>query len=459
MSLLDAAHYSPDDMLMHPRHIAMQSALAHLIEQVRAIDSAAAGYEFQQELLDRILEVDRDRYEFKKAAERIKKGKSPHPGAPEPQSGRDLSDEGTWRFEHAVCERLGRQLRSVGDALAWRAFGFHRPFVLALSRNDSPGPMHGKSGLAAERDRAERAFKDDGHFALLHDVTNCLRIGDITIWDETNPPLTEEIKTNPNAKRSTQLRRVNQARAAILDGGPLPGPDTAQRLHDLDLPLRTHLDMLRSAAQQAAADGVHATVIPGARALAVVDQQACSRHGLSSDQFNDRFQTVFGAALASAGIASRREVHNWHATTLDSTARDPLRVPWANYPLDPALCARIIGDYVIFTVETSGPLLTRLLRAAGLDAHWIRPPGPRAPQPGEVFMEIHHQDQLQVRLLRGGMTMTPGWTLQMAPSELDRYLLELLQPGTWIAGIRHLLAERKVGRPWPHFQDEHEVWV
>ncbi|MEU9699487.1 hypothetical protein [Streptomyces sp. NPDC047981] len=459
MSLFDAAFYEPDDMLAHPRHLAMQPVLARLVHQVRAIDSAEAGFEFQRDLLDRLLDVEKDQHELKRAAERVKRGKPVQRDAPEPQSGRDPVEEATWRFEHAVCERLTRQLRSVGDALAWRAFGFHRPFILALSRNQFAGPMYGKIGLAAERDYAERAFKESGHFALLHDLTNCLRIGDITVWDEINPPHTDEIKTNPHAKRSAQLRRINEARAAILDGGPLPGTNTAERLHDLDLPLRTHMDMLRAAVGRAAVDGVHAIVVPGTRALAVVDQHACTRLGLSSEQFNHRFQEVFGAALASAGIASRREDHNWHATTLDSTARDPLRVPWANYPLDPALCARIIGDYVIFTVETSGPLLTRLLRAAGLDAHWIRPPGPRAPQPGEVFMEIHHQDQLQARLLPGGMTMTPGWTLQMAPSELDRYLLELLQPGTWIAGIRHLLAERQVGWPWPHFKDEHEVWV
>ncbi|MFG2481026.1 hypothetical protein [Streptomyces fagopyri] len=35
MSLFDADHYDPDDMLVHPRHQAMQPLLVELIQQLR----------------------------------------------------------------------------------------------------------------------------------------------------------------------------------------------------------------------------------------------------------------------------------------------------------------------------------------------------------------------------------------------------------------------------------------
>ncbi|MFD4540783.1 hypothetical protein ACFWPD_13450 [Streptomyces bauhiniae] len=54
--------------------------------------------------------------------------------------------------------------------------------------------------------------------------------------------------------------------------------------------------------------------------------------------------------------------------------------------------------------------------------------------------------------------MAPGWMLQMGRSELDRYMIELIQPGSWIAGMKHVLASRKVGQPWPHYRNEHEIW-
>ncbi|MEU3299766.1 hypothetical protein ABZ729_08080 [Streptomyces sp. NPDC006678] len=459
MSLFNADDYGPDDMVVHARHQAMQPVLAEIIQQLRDCETVEAGVAFQRDLLTRLLEVEKDRREFKRAAARMRKGKSPHREAPEPQSGRDLSDVATWQFEHDVCERLARQLRSVGDALAWRVFGFHRPFILALCRNDPPGPMYGKAGLQAELEHVERAFKEDGAFALLHDLTNCLRIGDITVWDGVHPPRTEEVKTNPKNRRGAQVRRINQARAAVLDGGPLPGDNASELLHDLDLPLRTHLTDLREAMEQAATEGVYATAVPGSRSLSIVDQYGCVQQDLSSAQFNERLQQTVGAALHRAGIAVGREDHNIHATSLDSTARDPLRVPWVNYPLHPVACARLIGDYAVMTVETSGPALARLLQVAGLDARWVCPPGKADLKQGEVVMEIHHQEGLHAVALPGGLTMTPGWTLQMRRSELDRYLIELLQPGSWIAGIKHVLAARRAGRPWPHYHNEHEIWV
>ncbi|MES4886101.1 hypothetical protein ABVB69_37220 [Streptomyces sp. NPDC000349] len=112
------------------------------------------------------------------------------------------------------------------------------------------------------------------------------------------------------------------------------------------------------------------------------------------------------------------------------------------------------------TVETSGPVLTRLLQATGLDARWVRPPGKADHlEQGEVIIKIHQQERLRPVTLPGGLTMTPGWTLQMRRSELDRYLMELLQPGTWAAGIKHVLAARQAGQPWPHYRNEHEIWV
>ncbi|MFF2217431.1 hypothetical protein [Streptomyces antibioticus] len=67
-------------------------------------------------------------------------------------------------------------------------------------------------------------------------------------------------------------------------------------------------------------------------------------------------------------------------------------MPWANYPLHPVACARLIGDYAVATVETSGPALTCLLQVAGLDTRWVRPPGRADLQ----------QEHLQVVALPGG---------------------------------------------------------
>ena len=191
MKLFDVA-VSPEEVLNHPRHQACQTTLAELIAQLRACENVKDGYEFQNDLLMHRLAVDADRNAFSRAVKRMKHGERPQADAPEPQSGLALGSLETWQLELDICERVGRQLRCVGDALAWRGFGFERRYILALCRNEPPGVMAGKAGLAAERARVDQAWKEDGKFAILHDLTNCLRIGDVTVFGD-GPPETIEI--------------------------------------------------------------------------------------------------------------------------------------------------------------------------------------------------------------------------------------------------------------------------
>jgi hypothetical protein len=149
--------------------------------------------------------------------------------------------------------------------------------------------MAGKLGLATERAHVEQARREDGQFGLMHDLTNCLRIGDITVFGDGDP---EQIEVKTNAKRhnSAQNRRIKAARRALGRAGPLPGDDSGEWLYDLDLPYRTHLKVLRDGTERAARDGIFAAKIPGGRALLVTDLYGCQAQGWTEDQFNDQLE-------------------------------------------------------------------------------------------------------------------------------------------------------------------------
>lgn len=441
---------------MHPRHQAMQQDLAVLVAQVRACASDRDGYEVQAEILSRLLAVEEDRNGFSRAVKRMAKGRKPQPGAPEPPSGRSPTDIATWEFERDLCERLGRQLRSLGDALAWRSFGYDRRVLLAWCRNMPPGVMAGKEGLIAERAFVEEQWREHGRFVLLHDLTNCLRIGDATEWDPNRGgPRIVEIKSNRRRKDPRQQRRIDAAHAAVYEGGNLPGSRRDERLHQLGIPLRTHLDLLRTATERAVRDGVCALKVPGSRALFAVDFYGVNAQGWTAEQYEQHLGKAWQGAKRRAGIGGALEL-NVHATSLDSVSRDPLRVPWAVYPLDPVVCARLIGDMAAFGVETSGPRLAEDLTNRGLPARWVRRAEPGGPLlPGEVVMEIKDSK----RVPDSGLTLELTRTLQMRRAEMDRYLIELQHQEPWAAGIRHLLdAPATAQRPWPVFQDEHLIW-
>ena len=441
-------------VLDHPRHRAAQGTLVELIGQLRTCSNVTEGYEFQQSLLSQILAVDEDRYAFRGVIKRMADGRSPQAGAPEPQSGLDPALPSTWQLEHDICERVARQFRCVGDALAWRVFGFEREYITTLARNQSPGTMAQKVGLPAELAVVERAWKEDDQFALMHDLTNCLRIGDISVFTDEGPKQIE-VKTNTKRHNSAQNRRIRAARSALGRVGPLPGDDRGEWLYDLDLPYRTHLDLLKTGTERAARDGIFAAKVRGDRALLVADLYGCQTQGWTEDQFNDQLERKFSGALSRAGLGPRQD-SNVHATSLDSVSRDPLRVPFAAYPLHPVACARLIGDIAMFTVETSGPTLAASVSDAGIPAKWVWVGTGEIP-PGTAVMEMTSKRSWPVP---GGLTMEHSKTLQMRRRELDRYLIELVEQKTWIEGVRFILADPGTPqRPWPCYRDEHSVWV
>ena len=453
MSVLDQW---PDEVLGHPRHLAAQPVLADLIQQLRDCANVKDGYEFQQALLGHLNAADTARAAFARAVKRMRRGESLQQGAPDPQSGLDPSRLETWQLERDVCERVVRQLKCVGDALAWRVFGFQRRHIIARCQNAPPGAFAGKAGRAAELARVEQAYREDGKFAILHDLTNCLRIGDVTIFDNDDDGIfkTIEVKTNPRRTSPAQNRKVKAAAAAVGHNVPLPGDDRRARLYDLDLPYHARLDVLRLGTERAARDGIFTAKLPGARALLVTDIYGYSAGGWTGDEWPDAADRKFTPAL--------------HRASLDSVSRDPARVPFAAYPLHPVAYARIIGDYATFYVETSGPALADSLRRAGIDARWVLLPARqyRELQPGEVVMEMTTRTAAAVpqhitRALGSGVTMELSRTLQMRRSELDKYLIELLDPATWIEGIRYLLADYQLGdgRPWPHYRGEDQIWA
>lgn len=187
-----------------------------LIEWLRGCETPKDLYEFQRCLFGEASQVDERRAHCARVAKRLRAGKALPEDAPDPPRRGQVEDPAAWEFERLVYERLYRQLRAVGDGLAWYALGYNRRAVLALSRNASPGPLVKRAGrggdpttgLAHELGAVQQLWTERGRFALLHDLTNCLRIGDITDFDADGKGWLYEIKANPRRVTKAQTTRM-----------------------------------------------------------------------------------------------------------------------------------------------------------------------------------------------------------------------------------------------------------
>jgi len=429
-------------VFMHPIHQEVFPTLVQLISDLRRCRSYRDYAVFQEELLSKVLEIQGHRSACRESAHRLRDGRQILPTAPELRSGAPADDPESWEIEADVCERVDRQLRSVADAMAWRVFHYDRQVIVALSRNQSSGPMAGRQGLEAERAFVAEWTKDENCFVLMHDLTSCLRIGDATLFKSIGDGYEAylyEIKTDPQRRKSKQLRRQRLAEEAIRDGGPLPD-DPDGRLGTLTTPYKTHLGTLRDAFDLARRDGVRGVKIPGGIALVASDMHRGYERWVE-EEFLAHTGIEHRGAMKRAGILGVGDHVTYFSN--DYAARTPIMPPWAIYPLAPLDCAKLIVDMAVYIVTVSSESLLGALRDAGLAAEWVLPSGALDLR-GQVILRAHNG--------RRG--------IEMRPSEMQRLLLELVDLPTWAEGVRELLSRGDTGtRPWPSFADERKAWA
>jgi hypothetical protein len=98
--------------------------------------------------------------------------------------------------------RLIEVLKSVGDSVAF-IYG-DRFDMKQLSQREPPGFLTGKKGARFERRILRKVFERDGFVAILNDLTNSLRHGDVTIYQPSNldtVPVVVEAKSGPIGSR------------------------------------------------------------------------------------------------------------------------------------------------------------------------------------------------------------------------------------------------------------------
>lgn len=103
-------------------------------------------------------------------------------------------------------------LRSIGDALAFTFVS--RWDIKPMIFKETAGYISGKSGFIAEKQFLHYFFQQ-GHIAILNDITNSLRFGDLIVIGEDSQPGIVEIKLSNN--QSARVDRQEQKAFELVD--------------------------------------------------------------------------------------------------------------------------------------------------------------------------------------------------------------------------------------------------
>jgi hypothetical protein len=407
-------------VIQHPAQQAMVSTTLQLITLLRACETLEDYYDFQRQLFDCLYEIEERKAHCSRVAKRLRRGERLPPDVPPPPNG-DPTKLETWELEVYVFERLARQLRVVGDGLAWTCFGYDRRLIVALSRNDSPGPMYGKQGLPYELGAIDELWKTKRHFALHHDLTNCLRIADLTEFTADNQRLFHEIKAKPRTERQ-QLERAQAVVAAIMHGGTLPSSTGDSRLVELQEPYVTNLKQLDDLLQLAKDDGCHGMKLQQGRAIVASSLPAMiGRWRSDLEQGTRALDSVRQQALKRAGID--KDMHHIKGYSGDTASRSPLMAPWSIYPFSAEDCAGLICDLLFFDTTVSADALVESLERAELVGEVLLVPADTKLEGDMPVVRAHWRDR----------------TVTWHAHGLNQLLYELAEPNALARGMREVL--------------------
>lgn len=378
-----------DDVLPHPGHVKNVHEVAELIRDLQDSVQLDDLHLLQQKLFKAISEAERQQRESTEALKNLARVKEAtvkagrHRGSVYKDRLREQGQESDkLRLEISVLKRVRRQLRAVGDGLLWKAVGFNRAYVYAVW--DAPGrgntALSEPVGLAAELQVVERLWKAEGTLAVMHDLTNCGRVGDLTMVPskETENIKIAEVKAGSSVnskqtKRMEDLVRFTRGGPKVLEHGYTVRASgslvPSANLLESD---SYSVDVYRQAVCDADERGLGWGTIGdymGLLAIAPLHPRwdPTRTAEISSDEQDNFFREAFEPAYRglTATLMSRKgdKIFVWDSS---ETQEDMLLgAPFSLYPFPPETCAALTCDYIKVMVYLNVSSVQRLFEDHG----------------------------------------------------------------------------------------------
>jgi hypothetical protein len=118
--------------------------------------------------------------------------------------------------DQSVYAKTRAKLKRIADGLAWKSLGFDEIRLLSYAGNPTPGFMAGKAGYYQERLVVKTlSAVPDVTFAIQNDITNILRVGDVTILLPDRTIKVIEVKSGSEGPGAARAARQEE-RAKVI---------------------------------------------------------------------------------------------------------------------------------------------------------------------------------------------------------------------------------------------------
>jgi len=265
---------------------------------------------------------------------------------------------------------LSKAIKEIADGIAWRTFGYDRFTMRILSQAQSPGHTWNKDGQATELKYAKIAASN-GAFMLLNDLTNCVRVGDITMAPKgigDVPYLTELKKGKDPITVTTILEKLDtkqavtkqqlrmfQAQAAITFRKFPVGKDDLD-VTDVVVPLHDVISGAGAIAKQAINKGAAARMLTPYMRVEAMDIPKLMQLD---------YQTVMDSLMRAEGTIIAEHTTYDHLITSANGETERASPPYTIFPWPAEVITRVITGEVIIRCDILLEPLQEAFKAFG----------------------------------------------------------------------------------------------
>lgn len=337
-------------------------------------------------------------------------------------------------------------LRVIGDGIAWRALGYDRAALRALSGNRGCQNLMSE-GLAYELMEWSSHFERSDAVAIVNALTNWLTTGDVTVIEKNGAVEVVEVKSGQtkSSRIVRQRQALRQVDSFLNTGLRIEDQGKHVQAYDLNIEAEHGLDVLETLLTQAERSGYAMKEINSFYLVDCIDSRFQSK--LSKETFHTELEQRTKKWVEKEGDDRVRQ------TSVEYLTFTPLIAPFSIFPLPERTCLELMLGIKFYAVTTNLGAIARAFERRG----W------RAVTPEErVQKKAENNPEDPIARTEGLLVVQKdGVTIGVPVNDISRMQMELMRPQVLVKVYDKLksLSSSEGGRNYVDYKlQESHIW-
>jgi Holliday junction resolvase-like predicted endonuclease len=348
-----------------------------------------------------------------------------------------------------VNELVIRNLRDIADGIAWRFFEYNRGLLQYLGDKPEKGPFRTHEGLFNELRVWSEAFDSGKSVSLINDLTNVIRIGDITIFHDNSEIEFVEVKSSKTIRgkerKARLIRQKNRLEetARFFNTGKTTLDDHVISLHKIPIVPKTNFDSLKATIEKAKNTGAAHAEIEDYLIIECVDFETKKPVEHHINYFENNSRSISKKWREKGDILlGPRYFHE----RLDFSHN---LAPLSTWPIDSGSCANLMMGRIMVAVIINVSEIQRKFQRQGWTIEKSLFDSKKIPDKTEKVTSL--------------ITLRKGpFIIEVPPGILARVFYEFLSPDTLLetfSWFHENTPKWKEDIALISYEEEHKLWI